>query len=83
MATKPPRLTIEEQAAQEAAAIGRLDVTRIVEQVVDSLPMATRLYPDIYAHKITEALLEAGVLSSGGPDRTSEHPPAGSPGSPA
>lgn len=42
--------------------VGRTDVTDVIERAIDSLDMAARLYPDLYAHRITEALINAGLI---------------------
>lgn len=46
----------------ESEAIGRTDVTAIIETAIEAVDAGIRFYPDLYAHKITRALIEAGVL---------------------
>lgn len=56
----------EEKAAVERSEVGREDVTTIIEEALNALPHALRLYrlmyPEFYAHRITEALIREGVI---------------------
>jgi len=71
------RLKVEEEAARAAEAVGRLDVTAIVQATVEALPHASRLYPDIYAHKVTEALIKAGIIPATTPNPHPDCPVCG------
>lgn len=46
----------------DAQDIGRTDVTDVIETAIDEIQPQTRLYPDLYAHKITAALIAAGFI---------------------
>ena len=43
--------------------VGREDVTAVIDATIEALPHHQRLYPDLYAHLVTKALIEAGLLS--------------------
>lgn len=58
-----PRQDHMAQYWDEAQGVGRTDVTDVIERAIDKVPMQTRMYPDLYAHKITEALLKAGLIA--------------------
>jgi len=36
------------------------EMSRIIRETIDALPHATRLYPEVYADKVAEALTKAG-----------------------
>lgn len=57
---KQPHMYAYWDAAQ---GIGRTDVTDLIEETIEGLGMSIRSYPDIYAHKITEALIAAGHIT--------------------
>lgn len=57
-----PRLGHLQRIFDEAQAVGRSDVSDIIEGTIDGLDMQQRLYPDLYAHHITAALIEAGII---------------------
>lgn len=46
----------------ESQAVGRTDVTDLLEETLDRLESSRRLFPDLYAHKLTEALIKAGFI---------------------
>lgn len=46
----------------EALEVRRTDVTDAIERALRKIPAARLMYPDLYAHKVTEALLRAGLL---------------------
>lgn len=46
----------------EAQRIGRTDVTDVIEDAITGLDAQTRLFPDLFAHRVTEALLDAGLI---------------------
>lgn len=46
-------------AAQE---VGRTDVTEIIEDCINAEPAGSRFYPELWAHRITAALIERGVI---------------------
>ena len=51
------KITSEQVAERESAEVGRQDVSAIIERVIADQPPAMRMYPDLYAHKLSEALL--------------------------
>ncbi len=55
----PPHLAELYDRAQE---VGRCDVTDLIETVIARLPAERRLYPDLYAHEVTAALIAAGFV---------------------
>lgn len=46
----------------DALEVGRTDVTDIVETVIARLPAERRLFPELYAHEVTRALIDAGLI---------------------
>jgi hypothetical protein len=46
----------------EALEVGRTDVTDVIESVIARLPAERRLFPDLYAHEVTRALIKAGLI---------------------
>ena len=52
----------------EAVRVGRIDVTNEVGKAIEAVNMSLRSYPDLYAHKVTEALIAAGIIA---PDQQS------------
>ena len=56
------KITSEQVAERESAEVGRQDVSALVERVIQDQPPAMRMYPDLYAHLVTRALLDAGLL---------------------
>lgn len=46
----------------EYMGVGRTDVTDLIVKVLSKQSAATLMYPDLYAHKITEALIGADLL---------------------
>lgn len=55
-----PHMAAYWDAAQE---VGRTDVTAVVESTIEEQVEASRrFYPDLYAHLITAALIEAGLV---------------------
>lgn len=47
----------------EYEVVGRTDVSDIIERAINKIPGERRLFPDLYAHRVTAALLEAGVVA--------------------
>lgn len=45
-------------------AVGRTDVTDVIEAAIEKVEASRRFYPDLYAHLITEALIEAGLVDA-------------------
>lgn len=56
-------MTNEERAQEESEQVGRTDVTAIVIDVVEALPHHLRLFPDLYGHLVTQALIAAGLIT--------------------
>jgi hypothetical protein len=54
----------EQIAAEKSEQVGRQDVSQIVLKVIENMPMERRLYPDLYAHEVTRALIAAGFIMS-------------------
>ena len=55
-----PHMAAFWDAAQE---VGRTDVTAVIESTIEAeVEMSRRFYPDLYAHLITAALIEAGLI---------------------
>lgn len=46
-------------ASQE---VGRTEVTDIIETAIETVESSRRVYPDLYAHLITAALIKAGII---------------------
>lgn len=59
------KITSEMIAERESAEVGRQDVSAVVQEVIAAQAPAMRLYPDLYAHEITRALIEKGMLAPG------------------
>lgn len=47
----------------ESQDVGRPDVTDVIEKALDKVSAQARLFPDLYAHQITAALLKAGLIT--------------------
>ena len=45
-----------------AQAVGRTDVTDVIEDAIEGIEHSFRAYPDLYAHKVTQALIDAGLI---------------------
>ena len=61
---EPPKQEHMLKLYDEYQAVGRTDVSDLLEGVIEKLPMEIRLFPDLYAHKLTEALIKAGVVAA-------------------
>lgn len=48
----------------EAEAVGRTDVTDVIERALTRLRTEERMFPDLHAHKVTKALIEAGLIEA-------------------
>jgi len=46
----------------EYEAVGRTDVSDLLQGVLDKIPAAQLMFPDLYVHKLTEALIRRGLL---------------------
>jgi hypothetical protein len=44
--------------------VGRTDVTDVIEAAIEKVEASRRFYPDLYAHLITEALIQAGLVDA-------------------
>lgn len=42
--------------------VGRTDVSDVIETALTALRTEERMFPDLHAHKITAALIEAGLI---------------------
>ena len=51
-----------DRARAERAADPRPDVTAVIERALDREDSAIRLYPDLYAQRVTQALIKAGIV---------------------
>jgi len=45
-------------------AVGRTEVTDLIEDVLTRLRTEERMFPDLHAHKVTAALIKAGYLDA-------------------
>jgi hypothetical protein len=43
-------------------AVGRTEVTDLIETAIETVESSRRVYPDLYAHLVTQALIKAGVI---------------------
>jgi hypothetical protein len=62
MTTADRTLNPTQQAALDRAEIGREDVSAVLEAAIGTEEYATRLYPEFYVHRLTKALLAAGLI---------------------
>lgn len=60
-----PRQPHMAEIYDDATAVGRTDVTDLIETVIARLPAERRLYPELYAHEVTRALIDAGIIDGG------------------
>ena len=58
---KQPHYAVIWDASQ---AVGRTEVTDLIEDVLTGLRTEERMFPDLHAHKVTEALIKAGYLDA-------------------
>ena len=48
----------------EAIKVGRIEVTNLLGEEIEKIGMSLRSYPDLYAHKLTEAMIRAGLVEA-------------------
>lgn len=47
--------------------VGRTEVSDLIEEVLQGLRTEERMFPDLYAHKVTDALIKAGFIPADAP----------------